>query len=149
QKDFVDSLADRHKIADQKHAGHRLSIAHAVVGEIRHSIAIVRKQNSPLGCGPREYVGIGSRAQSNVLNAHHIQFGATAKQPTQNVAVEVLIAYQLEHAPPPWPWRGPARSRAGCPETPATPRSCGGSSRRRPHIVADRLQTERGPPGSG
>lgn len=48
QQDFVDSLADGHKIADQKYTGHRLSGTHSIVGEARHGVAIVGEQNSPL-----------------------------------------------------------------------------------------------------
>src|SRR5262245_18296540 len=107
------------------------------------------EQNSPFGRRPREDVRVGSRTQSNVLNLHDVQTGLSAVQAAQDVAVGVLIAGQLEHAPAPWPSRGLAESREGCPGGPGTPRSSAGSLRPPRRIGEGNLRTGRGSPGSG
>ena len=56
EQDFVDGPADGHQIADQEHAGHRLSATHAVVGEVRHGVAIMGQQNAAFGRGPLQDV---------------------------------------------------------------------------------------------
>jgi hypothetical protein len=75
EQDFVDGLADGHQIADQKHAGHRLSGTHALVGEIRHGVAIMGERDGTFGCRPGENVWVGSRAQRGV-KGDSVNFGS-------------------------------------------------------------------------
>src|SRR5947209_8158552 len=98
------------------------------------------------GCGQLAITkGVRSRAESGILHAYDVQVGPSAVEPAQDVAVEGLIAHQLEHALLPGLSRGRAGAHAGRPAGPGTPRSCTASGPPPPHTGAGSPRKGPGP----
>src|ERR1043166_8945663 len=112
-------------------ARHHFACPDAFIGKTRQSVPIMGQHDSVLRRGPREDGRVGLSAQADILNSKDIELRRAAKEPAQDVAIEVLIADQLQHARAPWPWRGPTGRHAGFPELPGTPRFAA-ASRPRP-----------------
>jgi len=57
----------------------------------------VRDEDAPLVCGPLQNGGIIRTREAQVLNVHDIQLRISAKEPSDDVSIEVLVRRKPQH----------------------------------------------------
>src|SRR5436309_861901 len=87
----------------------------------------MRQQHAPLAGGPLQDLGVTRLHEAYILHADQVEFGVSAKQAADNVAVEVLVTDQAEHGLLLSGPGAPSGVPAARPGRAAWPRSCGGS----------------------
>jgi hypothetical protein len=97
EQDFVDGLADRHRVTDQKDTRHALASRYSGISETWNRSAIVGEENSALCCGPIENAGVRRGRQADVSHVQDPQARIAPGQAVQDVPVEVLIDQEPDY----------------------------------------------------
>ena len=98
---FLNGLALGHPITHQKHSQHWLASPHALVGKVGNGVAVMGKEHPTVLCRPTQNRRIWRFRQACILNANHVKVGLSPEKAAKNVAVEVFVSRQLDHATTP------------------------------------------------
>lgn len=100
QDEFINGLAPWHLIAYEEHTRHRLLCLNSLKGKTRNSLAVVSEQDPMPSGSPSQDDRIGRTAKAGIANSNKVQVWNSTQKSAQDIALEVLVAHQLNHTSP-------------------------------------------------